>query len=203
MSTISQLQIEQQRAVIEIKTTNAAVQISTPRPQMRIIGGNQPPQMQMEMQDPEFEVDWQRVRSESGLTPVIAKTKEIAGETQQLMLEYTSEAANDGSYLSQIEMGGNRVAQLAKQKTYAEGQTDINLGLMPQSQPNIQWTPGNISINWENSQLEVEWDGEFLPSVTVEPHSVEIFLRDRPYIKITVVESAILSSVGRQVDMEA
>lgn len=192
MRTMPRIHIEKQNAQIGIKTTNAQMQITSNRPKMKLKAPV--PQMRADAKQPAFKVDWQRVRSESGLAGPITKSKQLASEGAQQALQYTGEAVNDGNFLARTELGGNRVAALEANRSIAD-MPEVNLGSMPQSLPNVQWEPGYIHITWSNTQMQVEWDNEFMPTFSVEPHSVEIYLRNRPYIKITVTEDPV-SAMG-------
>lgn len=198
MAAIPKIIIDQQRALIGVKTTNAKVSVSTPRPKMRL--KNDLPKMEVEYKDPEFKLDWARVRAESGLMNPVDKTIEIAHETRQQVLEYTAEVAQEGNYIGKPELGGNRVAQVERQRSLKDGDTSINLGSMPKSMPNVEWDPASLNISWSNTNLQIEWDSEYMPTFSVEPHSVEIFLRNKPYIKITVSDEGMLKLTGRHVD---
>lgn len=188
MTTMPRIHIEKQNAQIGIKTTKAQVQITSHRPKMKIKAPV--PNFTVEHKQPAFKVDWQRVRSESGLPGPIAKSKQLAGEAKQQALQYTGQLAQDGNYLSRTDLGGNRVAELEAERSL-DKIPEINLGSMPQSLPNIEWEPGYINISWSNTQMQVEWDTEYMPTFSVEPHSVEIFLRNHPYIRITVTEEPV------------
>ncbi len=62
-----------------------------------------------------------------------------------------------------------------------------NVNPEPQPLPEVTWTPGSLTIEWDIQDLEIDWEGVGKPNISVEPHSVEIFLRNRPSIKITYV----------------
>jgi hypothetical protein len=68
---------------------------------------------------------------------------------------------------------------------------------------NIEWEDGYLDITWSNAQMQIEWDREYLPSFSVEPHAVEIYLREKPYIKITVSDEVIAAMYGPHMDEEA
>lgn len=195
MRTMPRLHIEKQDAQIGIKTTNAKLQIQNRRPKMKFSAPV--PTMQADTKQAAFKVDWQRVRSESGLPGPITKGQQLAGEAQQQALEYTGQVVQDGNYIASTELGGNRVAAIEADRSF-DRMPEINLGSMPQNLPNVQWEPGFIHISWSNTQMQVEWDNEYMPTFSVEPHSVEIFLRNQPYIRISVMEEPVVG-VDQQV----
>lgn len=195
MRTMPRLHIDTQDAQIGIKTTNAQLQIENRSPKMKFSAPV--PTMQAERKQPAFKVDWQRVRNESGLQDPVTNSKQIASEAQNKALEAAGQAVQDGNYLAKTELGGNRVTAIEANKNF-DPMPEINLGTIPQSLPDVQWEKGSIHISWSKTQMQVEWDDEYMPTFSVEPHSVEIFLRNQPYIRITVVEEPIVG-VDQQV----
>jgi len=180
------IQIEKQPAQIGVRTTNAKMQVASQRtPQMKVSA--EMPSLKYERKQPAFKLDWQRVRAESGLAGPSGVSQKIAAEAQQQALEFTGQAAQDGNYISRMDLGGNRVAELESRRNY-EPMKEANVASMPQNLPDVKWEPGFIQINWSNAQMNVAWDSEYMPTFSVEPYAVEIYLRDKPYIKITVVE---------------
>jgi hypothetical protein len=71
----------------------------------------------------------------------------------------------------------------------------------PAGRPKVKWDPGYINIEWSNHRINIEWEGEYVPDITVDPpYSIEIYLRDKPYFRITVEEGEVLYETGRRVD---
>ena len=199
LSSISRLLIEQQFAALGIETTNARLHISTPRPTFQI--ENIRPEMTIDREGPSFELDWQTVRNESGLRSPNNLSRTLRDKAYGQTMQYVAQAVQDGNQLGDVEHPGNRVAQIAKQSTRRRTQTEINIGLMPKHSPKVKWNPGHVNVNWSRHQLIVEWDTEFMPEFVVDPpYSVEIFLRDRPYIKISIAEGEAPYDPGRVVD---
>ena len=201
MSNISRLIIEQQVARIGIETTNAQLSIHTPRPQMAI--ESVPAQMSIDRENPSFEVDWEAVRAESGLRSPVNLSKYVRDTSRNKAMQSIGQSARDGDFLGDVTQPGNRVAQLAKSKTKNRTQTEINLGLMPKHRPNIQWNPGHVNVSWSRHRLIVEWDTEFMPVFVVDPpYSVEIFLTQQPYIRVSIAEGeASPYEPGKAVDI--
>lgn len=199
MSGITKLMIEQQFAQVGIRTTNAQLHISTPRPQMTI--ENVAPEMNVDRKAPTFEVDWDAVYNESGLRRPGNFAKHVTAKAAKTGMESIGEAVREGDLLGDVARGGDRVVEIAKNQTRKATQTEINLGLMPHNRPSVQWDPGYVNVSWSRHQLIVEWDTEFMPEFKVDPpYSVEIFLRNRPYIKITVAEGEDPYQPGKVVD---
>lgn len=188
------INIEQQAARIGIHTTNAKVHASTPRPKMRII--SERPRMEVERQQPVFKVKQQPANYQAPPPPAPAPAT-------QNTAQYAADKALGGDYAAGTD--GNApsmsVPTLKLSKAHYDSASIKNQSVQ-QSLPSIEWEKGYINISWSHAQMQIEWDGEYLPSFAVEPHAVEIFLRERPYIKITVSDEVIAAMFGPQIDQE-
>lgn len=199
MAGIPSIIIDQSFGSLGIEMTQAQMKITTPRPQMEV--SRQDPEMSVDSQAPEFTLNWKKVRSESGLKPPKEFTDSYAGSGIHIAGEGTKEAAQDGNFLGKVTAKGNRVAQLARHKTIKTSQTEINLSSMPKSMPEVEWNPGFLNINWTRGSVNIDWVGEYMPEVVIDPpFSIEIFLREKPYIKIMVEDGIVESGTGLVVD---
>jgi hypothetical protein len=78
---------------------------------------------------------------------------------------------------------------------------ETNIGLLPRERPEVTWDRGSMSINWTTHSLVIDWDGDHMPQVTIDPkHSVEVFMRTQPYVRITVEEIISPGMSGQFVD---
>lgn len=199
MAGISSIIIDQQFAALGIEVTPAQMKITTQRQQMEI--SRERPEMSLEYRLPEFKLNWGKVRAESGLKPPSDMARTIADKGSAGARSGTSEAANDGDYLGNVKAGGNRVAQLSRHKTIKTAQAEINLSSMPQSLPEVEWSAGVVNINWTKGALNVDWTGDYMPEIVIDPpFSIEIFLREKPYIKIMVEDGAAPAGPGSIID---
>ena len=198
MSTM--MTIEQQFASIGVETTRAQMHISMPSPlQMKI--AQEPAQMTIERENPEFKVNWRKVQAETGRRAPVEMSRHVRDKARAQAMNSIGTTVQDGNFLGKVENPGNRVAQLQKRKALETGAKEVNIQNMPKSIPEVEWKRGSININWSRHQLNVEWDGEYMPEIGVNPpYSVEIFLRNKPYVKITVEEMADPQQAGQHVD---
>ena len=199
MPTIQRIVVEQQYASVGIKISPAQLQIMTPRPSFEL--QQEMPEMSVQSQSANFSVNWRQVHSEIGNKPPIELAAQIRNKGQMGAMDGTAETTQDGNFLQKVEMPGNRVAQLARQKLHEQSRVEVNVGNVPQHSPEVEWNPGHLKIKWESKQFDVEWDGNYMPEVSLEsPYAVEIFLRNRPSIRISVEEVTIPSESGQHVD---
>lgn len=199
MSRISRVVIDQQLAEIGLKVTPAQMNISFPRPEMHITQENA--KMSVDRQNPTFKINRQNVLNESGLKSPEALASSYASEGQSAVLKATAKASQEGDYLAKVQQPGNRVVQIARQNSRQKSQKDINIGLMPKSSPEIEWTPGSMNINWSGHKLKIEWEGEYLPEMAIDPqYSVEVFLRTKPYFRVSLEEDTFSFGTGQNID---
>lgn len=159
------------------------------------------PEMSIETQRPEFKLNWRKVRSESGLKPPIELARAYASTGMQKASAATAQTARDGDFVADVTKPGNRIAQIARRKTIKTQQAEINLSSMPKSTPEVEWSPGSVNINWTKGSLSVDWVGDYMPEVIIDPpFSIEIYLREKPYIKIMVEDGTMPSAAGAIVD---
>jgi hypothetical protein len=201
MPSISKISIEQQRAEIGLHSIPAQMNIHQPRMRMKI--HSELPQMEIDRKDPSFKVNRKRINTESGLKPPDELTKTFRDRGRAGALRGARTAKNDGNFLGDLRQPGDRVGRLARNKTMSAilAKRDYNIGLMPASPPEVDWDRGHMRINWSKHSIVIDWDGEFMPQVTIDPkYSVEIFLRTEPYFRITVEEVMDAAKTGKYVD---
>lgn len=199
MPRISRLVINQEFAQIGIKITPAEMQITMPRRNMKI--EQQMPEMEIEIEQPTFEINMKKVRNEIGFKDPMTLMRQMRDSAKSKIYNYIGESAQHGNLLARVEQKGNRIAGASRQKSLEQAGTEINIGLLPQSLPEIVWNKGSININWSNHNFNIEWEGDCSPEIVVDPkHSVEVYLRNRPSITITVEESEEEISEARHID---
>lgn len=197
MPKISRLIIDQQFAAVGIKITHARMQITMPRRRMKI--NQEMPRMTIKTTRPTFDIDLSGVNADNGMMSPNQLLKQRRSRSEAAAMEYIGDVVAQGDFLSKVEQQGNRVAGYMRQKTLAA--SDISLNVSPSSLPEVKWNKGSIDISWSNHKFNIEWAGECTPEVIIDPKSsVEIFLRNRPSISITVEEWDTADSAGRLID---
>jgi len=198
--SIKRLNIDQQFAEIGVRSTPAKMNISLPRMQMRI--RTETPQMQIDRKAPSFKVNRRKINNESGLAGSLELSKTFRNKGRQAALRGAKQAKDDGNFLANHRIPGDKVVpQLAKNKAMARAQKpDFNVGLMPAGSPEVTWDKGHMRVNWSKHSVVIDWDGEYMPELTIDPkYSVEVFLRKQPYFRV-FVEEAVSPGAGRYID---
>jgi len=201
MPSIPRITIEQQLAEIGVNITPAKMNLVRPRMQMTIT--TESPQMEIERQNPSFKINRKKVNSESGLKPPSEFAAAYKTKGKQDALRAAKTSGEEGDYLGDLRKPGNKIAQLARSKSMASAtkKKQIDLGLMPKSSPEVVWDKGGLSINWSKHSIVIDWDGEYMPQVTIDPkYSIEVFLRTEPFFQVIVDEMASPGMPGRYVD---
>ena len=187
MPNIQKISIDQQLAELGVRTTPAKMHITTPRMRMNI--STETPQMQIDRKAPKFKVNWKKVRSESGLKSPSEISTAYRNAGKRGAHKGTKDAVDDGNFLGELRNPGDRVSQLARNKTMAAiaRKKQTNVALMPKNSPEFEWERGYMRINWSKHSIKIDWDGDYMPQLTVDPKSsIEIYLRTEPYFRITV-----------------
>ena len=201
MSNISRINIDQQLAELGIRSTPGKLNISFPRMKMRI--SSEPAQMKIERKAPSFRINRKKINSESGLKAPLELAQAYRDKGKTGAMHGIRTAVEDGDFLGETRRRGDKVGPLARKKTMAAimKKQQMNIGLMPKNRPEVVWDKGSMSINWSRHSILIDWDGEFMPQMTIDPkYSVEIFLRTEPYFRVTVEEMIDPSMPGRYVD---
>ena len=195
---IQQIRIDQQRAEIGVRTTPAKLSITMPRGQVNI--NNERTQMQIDKKMPTFKVNKQKQNNESGLKGPLELAKTFRNDGRQTALRAAGAAKNDGNYLANHKIKGDKVPSLAKNKAMENLRVpDINVGLMPQSLPDITWDKGYVRVDWSDHSVIIDYSGDYKPDISVDQkYSVEVFLRTKPYFRVMVEEA--VSPTGKYVD---
>jgi len=199
--SIKRLNIDQQFAEIGVRSTPAKVNISLPRMHMRI--NTERPQMQIDRKAPSFKVNRKKINNESGLKAPLELAKTYRNKGRQAALRGAKNAKDDGNFIANPNIPGDKsMPTLAKNKMKrAMQKMDYNVGLMPASSPEVVWDKGHMRINWSKHSVVIDWDGEYMPEMTIDPkYSVEVFLRTQPYFRVMVEEAVESGAPGRYID---
>ncbi|MCL2391135.1 MAG: DUF6470 family protein [Oscillospiraceae bacterium] len=201
MSKVQRIMIEHQLAELGIRKTPARLNIKAPTAELRIT--SESAQMEIQRTNPTFRLSRRRANAESGLSGPSDLARQLGEAGRQGAKRGARKAVADGNFLGEMRRSGDRVGQLAQNKAMdaiARGR-DINIGLMPTSPPEVVWDMGEMNINWSKHSVLIDWDGEFMPELTVDPkHSIEIFLRTEPYFRVSIEETVTTIITGKYVD---
>lgn len=185
---IQRISIDQSFASIGLNITKAGLNINMPRGQLTI--QKQDTQLQVDTQMPTFQMD-RKAFTEMNLKSHLEFAREFSAQGKQAAIQAIGQFKSDGNFLGELRNQGDRVSQLAANKSNARlGRKDFNIGLMPRSTPELHWQQGYININWTKPDLQIDYNGGNTAEVSLNPrHSVEVYLQERGHFSVTVMEA--------------
>lgn len=199
MRTIS---ISTSRAGLDITSTRATMEIKN-TVRRHFTAKRTPPQMQVSRTSPKMSVNWTDVWANRGVRKPRQQAQHLNQQSYQAVHRAIQKAVQDGDFMGALDeyhdQDINRVGQLHLQEVIQGNIPDLNVA-PPNPMPQVEWEKGSLSIEWSPGDLEVVWEEDFRPQITVTPHSVEIRLRGRNEVKITVNEDNVSGRSGRKVD---
>lgn len=167
------LVVESQPARIGMQTRNASVQRQTTLPKVEL----QTEQARVEVEStlPKIQIDQRQCFSESGLKGILELTAENAANSVSEMYASIGRIAEQGNALTEIQNGGNVIADQAYYNAYDQFLKDYNLVTMPKSRPkitlqegaiNLKVKGGTVSKNYVKGEIQTEYN----------PGKVEIYM---------------------------
>lgn len=198
---------------LSISSTRPAIDISTTRAQMQIkntvrrhfTAKRTPPQMKVERTSPKMKVNWKQVWANRGLRSPDHQRKYTVQKGYQEVQDYIQKTSQDGEFMAALQdyygQDVNRVGQLAYRDMMQSDIPELNVA-PPTPMPDVEWEEGSMHIEWIPGDLEIVWEEDFRPQITVTPHSVEIRLRGRNEVKISVNEDNVSGGSGAKVDRQ-
>jgi len=201
MANIQRINIDQQLAELGIRSNPAKLNIKYPRMEMRIKTENA--KMEIDRKAPTFRISRKKQEAEIGSKAPLEFAKANRDQGRTGALRGAKVAVDDGNFLGEMRRKGDRVGQLARKKTMSAilKKQQVNIGLSPGSTAEVVWDKGSMSINWSRHSILIDWDGDFMPQLTVDPkYSVEIFLKTEPYFRVSVRDMIDPGMPGMVVD---
>lgn len=191
---IPQLEISFTMAQIGMKWTRGSMEIEQNIPQLDIDYGNGRPYQlvgNMEISSPpaEMEIDYTKALEDLGCRKLRSLISFMDNQAKEKTLEVIKEDSWDGNYLGKLELGGNRIAQLARSKLLEEEQ-EVNVELLPKHPPDIKVKAYPVKVTVDPADIDVKSNFVF-PKAKIRPDQVEIYLAQKGELDIELVEHQI------------
>ncbi|MFD2655571.1 DUF6470 family protein [Gracilibacillus thailandensis] len=154
---IPQLRIQQQNAMIGIRTIDAKLDIEQGPAKQSI----QQPQADLNIttKPGKLTIDQSKALADVGIIPTEESVEKMANEAMQTAIEGSKKRRRQGDMLMKIENGGNPLAQIAKEN-----------GQWPKHQFNIGWIPSGDAVQFDYQPAEVDIDARAnKPIINAEP----------------------------------
>lgn len=190
------LSISSGRPTLDITTRPAKVYIRNRRPVFRVRRSR--PVMHVEKKAPSFKVNWLNVRAQTGIEYSSQISDKYNDEAFKRAMEAISQISRRSKNSMLLENRGNPIAGISKERISAA----VRLNNAPRriQNPQMEWDLGYFKVEWTDQQVEIEWDVSSTPEITVEPHVVEIRVRNNPAVRIRVNKDAVRNAVGVRID---
>ncbi|TCI30202.1 hypothetical protein EVJ33_05940 [Exiguobacterium sp. SL-10] len=177
-------------ARLEMRQTQAAIQISSNRPHLEMRQGRVDVSMtqgKVEMIQQTtggtLEVDSSVARSESNLKAALELGRHFGQLGEQAAREATSGTARDGDRLMRIE-NGNPIAAMAAEKTSSPYPV-VDMDFMPKSLDRVKltYTPADVKIEWNLTPAQI--DVSLTPTdISFTPWTTDISLRQQASLEM-------------------
>ncbi|WP_138859040.1 DUF6470 family protein [Exiguobacterium mexicanum] len=177
-------------ARLEMRQTQAAIQITSNRPHLEMRQGRADVSMtqgkvEMTQQTTSgtLEVDSSVARSESNLKAALELGRHFGQLGEQAAREAISTTARDGDRLMRIE-NGNPIAAMAAEKTSAPYPV-VDMDFMPKSLDRVKltYTPADVKIEWNLTPAQI--DVSLTPAdISFTPWTTDISLRQQASLEM-------------------
>lgn len=133
---------------------------------------------------PEMEIDLTQSRIEMGLKPTNVLRRESAQKARQIAQEYVARKARQGDELACIEDDeGNPLIEQAVEEALRD--VEVNVGSIPDTPPQMEFTPGEINLDMTPEEIEVRME-ERIKSLYFEQVRLSFYLSTSPSLDVLI-----------------
>lgn len=170
-----QLKITNIHGQIGIRKNDAVLSIRQPRADLEIT--THPAEAEIKTDQIKVKIDQKQCFSEAGLKDVFELTRDFANKGMQDVLEGIGRIVDEGNRMAQIDNKADPFVEIATNKSLPEP-APVNITFIPQSRPKID-VEGGVNIKWKAGSVDMK-SRINSPEITATPHSMEIYLAQRP-----------------------
>lgn len=183
--TWPQIDMEWKRGSMEIKQNIPQIDLdyNTSKP-YQIMGD-----MEISAPPAEMDIDYTKPLADLGCRKIRSLINFIDSKSKQKTLKAIQEFAREGDYLGKLELGGNRIAQLARKKMMKEEYT-TGIKSLPEHLPEIKVKTHGVKVDVSQTDIKVKTNLVF-PKAEIQPDQVKIYLAQKGELDIKVVEHQI------------
>jgi hypothetical protein len=184
--SMGQIAVERQKGSMEIEQNIPAVELE-------YTGGSRPyqwfPDMEISSPPAKLSIDYSKPLEELGFYRIQSLINYLQNKGREKVLEGIEEMSRDGDFLGKLELGGNRIAQLSKNKMREEI-PEVNVALLPKNKPEIDVEVNPVRVKIKEIDIKVENNFAF-PKAKIKPDEIRIYLARKGEIDIKLVEHQI------------
>ncbi|MGI6176580.1 MAG: DUF6470 family protein [Christensenellales bacterium] len=196
---MNRISIQTIRPELEIHTTPAKMNIVSRKPALRI--RNVRPVMRVRYKSPTFKVtNRQRINTQMGIRSVLQEQSAYTDKAWQETMTAIADIVHMYDRMKNPQNGETIPIIMRDRSMQKTKPADVNVGLTPEEKAKLEWTSGEMVIEWEKGEMIIEWEGPMGPQIEIEPHVVEVRIRNRPSVKVTVSKQHRKQDVGEKID---
>ncbi len=167
---------------IQMKVTNARLEYARGTANLEISrdkGG-----LQIRSQPIQVNIDTFEARN--SIVPTTMRSIEQSAQSgRQAAYAATASMSQEGRMMMEATVDGQVIPNLARQAVL-ERPADLNLQFLPSTGPEITWTGGELSVQYEMDKLNFDWRMEQM-QFTFVPGDIEFTITQRPDVVIKYV----------------
>lgn len=191
---IPQIDINYKMARIGMKWEKGSMEIQQNTPRIELDYSNSHPyqivgDMKISNPPPEMEISYKKCLEDLGYRRLLSLVRFMVSEGKKKTLEAIQESVQDGDYLGKLELGGNRIARLARSKL-REKEKELNIDSLPKQPPDIKVKTGQVQVTMDLADVNVKNYSSF-PKIDIKPDRVKIYLAQKGEVEIELVEHKI------------
>ncbi|QZY57541.1 DUF6470 family protein [Crassaminicella profunda] len=172
------------RAQIGINRTPGKLEINQPNPELKM--HTQPPKIQIKSEQSKVQIDQYVCFKEEGQKNVEDLIKDNAAFAKQKSLQGIARIVRQGNEMAAIENKGDVIPSQARENAHDLFNKEFNIGVIPKSRPQINFTGGTVDIQSEWGK--VTFDAKVSkPNINYTRGKLETYLKQKNSLNIEVV----------------
>lgn len=195
---VVRLQITQQMAQLGVESQDSQMNIESNKRTLEV--ESQPAKMSAISQGPAIKLDLSAFHANFDIKDIATIARENAQNAKAAVTQYIQKTASDADYVANCTIHVNRLASVAKSDMLASKVPPMNSGVVPDGAIPMKGIPGKTAISWSDYSLKISWDEEFMPELSFEPPSVEVYMKQKAFIEVSTIEEYIPARTGKQIN---
>lgn len=173
-----------QPMLLNMRSQKPVQKIEQPKPDVSI--ETEHPKITIQSTLPKVTIDQKKAFSESGLKGVLELALENAKSGMNIMIQKIGRIIDEGNQMANIQDGVDVVAENADENAFGQFSTELNIGTMPMSGPEINVIEGKNDIRVNEGKVDINVKIN-KPIHNYQAGKVEIYVKQFNRLNITVV----------------
>lgn len=168
---------------LELRSTDAQMEITRGTAELEITrekGG-------LSIHSRPIQLSLDSFESRNSITPTVTSAiKQSASKGQQAAYAATATYAHQGQLLLKTKIGQEMVTQFAAEAQTKNLKTNVGIKFIPTTGPKINWTPAEMTIQYEMDKLNFDWNIQGT-QIEFTPGDIQISVKQQPDVIIEYV----------------